>query len=98
MPRTRIPPDPLRQWPRRPLPPCLVSIATGPGSTLVARDSKKNESQFMGWSIPILRVSGIQLRIHVTFLLLIAWVALGSWSSAIFVLLLFLCVVLHEFG
>ena len=52
----------------------------------------------MGWSIPILRVSGIQLRIHVTFLLLIVWVALGSWSSAVFVLLLFLCVVLHEFG
>ena len=52
----------------------------------------------MGWSIPILRVSGIQLRIHVTFLLLIGYVALNSWSSAIFVLLLFLCVVLHEFG
>lgn len=52
----------------------------------------------MGWSIPILRVSGIQLRIHVTFLLLIVWVALTSVSSAIFMLLLFLCVVLHEFG
>lgn len=52
----------------------------------------------MGWSIPILRVAGIQLRIHVTFLLLIVWVALSSTSSAIFVLLLFLCVVLHEFG
>ena len=52
----------------------------------------------MSWSIPIIRIAGIQLRIHVTFLLLIAWVALGSASSAIFVLLLFLCVVLHEFG
>ena len=52
----------------------------------------------MSWSIPILRVAGIQLRIHITFLLLIAWVALGSASAAIFVLLLFLCVVLHEFG
>jgi Zn-dependent protease/CBS domain-containing protein len=52
----------------------------------------------MSWSIPIIRLAGIQLRIHVTFLLLIAWVALGSASAAIFVLLLFLCVVLHEFG
>ena len=52
----------------------------------------------MSWSIPILRISGIQLRIHVTFLLLIVWVALGSASAATFVLLLFLCVVLHEFG
>ena len=52
----------------------------------------------MSWSIPILRIAGIQLRIHITFLLLIVWVALGSTSAAIFVLLLFLCVVLHEFG
>ncbi|PYJ46749.1 MAG: site-2 protease family protein [Verrucomicrobia bacterium] len=61
----------------------------------------------MGWSIPIFRVAGIQLRIHVTFLLLIAWLAFGYYaqggsvaaaSRVIFVLLLFLCVVLHEFG
>ena len=52
----------------------------------------------MSWSIPILRVAGIQLRIHLTFLLLIVWVAVASVGAAIFVLLLFLCVVLHEFG
>src|SRR5437762_14107810 len=61
----------------------------------------------MGWSIPIFRVAGIQLRIHVTFLLLIAWLAFGYYaqggsvaaaSRVIFILLLFLCVVLHEFG
>jgi Zn-dependent protease/CBS domain-containing protein len=67
-------------------------------STSLARDSKTNEIHFMSWSIPILRVAGIQLRIHVTFLLLIGWLAIGSASAAIFVLLLFLCVVLHEFG
>jgi Zn-dependent protease/CBS domain-containing protein len=52
----------------------------------------------MSWSIPILRIAGIQLRIHITFLLLIVWVATVSADVAIFVLLLFLCVVLHEFG
>src|ERR1700720_5039044 len=52
----------------------------------------------MSWSIPIIRIAGIQLRIHITFLLLIAWIALGSASAVVFVLLLFLCVVLHEFG
>jgi len=61
----------------------------------------------MGWSIPILRVAGIQLRIHITFLLLIAWIAFayytqGGSSAAVggvlFILLLFTCVVLHEFG
>src|ERR671938_62452 len=61
----------------------------------------------MSWSIPILRIAGIQLRIHVTFLLLIGWLAVGYYTSGgsaaaasgvLFVLLLFLCVVLHEFG
>src|SRR6059036_3822202 len=61
----------------------------------------------MSWSLPIFRVAGIQLRIHITFLLLIAWLAFGYYaqggsavalSRVIFVLLLFLCVVLHEFG
>src|SRR2546429_7460007 len=61
----------------------------------------------MGWSLPIFRVAGIQLRIHITFLLLIAWLAFGYYaeggsavaaSRVIFVLLLFPCVGLHEFG
>src|SRR6266513_2121921 len=60
----------------------------------------------MSWSLPIFRIAGIQLRIHITFLLLIAWLAFGYYaqggsavaaSRVIFVLLLFLCVVLHEF-
>ena len=54
----------------------------------------------MGWSIPILRVAGIQLRMHITFLLLIAWIAFayytqGGSSAAVggvsFILLLFAC-------
>src|SRR5439155_26382497 len=60
----------------------------------------------MSWSLPIVRIAGIQLRIHITFLLLIAWLAFGYYSEGgsavaasrvIFILLLFLCVVLHEF-
>jgi Zn-dependent protease len=35
----------------------------------------------VGWSIPIFRVVGIQLRIHVTFLLLIAWIAFAYYSQ-----------------
>jgi len=58
----------------------------------------------MGWSIPILRVAGIQLRIHITFLLLIAWIAFAYYThgvssaavgAVLFILLLFACVVLH---
>src|SRR2546423_13576289 len=61
----------------------------------------------MSWSLPIFRIAGIQLRIHITFLLLIGWLAIGYYAQGgsamalgriLFVLLLFLCVVLHEFG
>jgi len=61
----------------------------------------------MKWSFPIARVLGIELRVHVTFFLLIifyGWLSYSSgglqeaaWAVA-FILLLFLCVVLHEFG
>src|SRR5437660_2167992 len=65
------------------------------------------EHKLMGWSLPIFRVAGIQLRIHVTFLLLIGWLAFGYYAEGVsataaarvvFILLLFVCVVLHEFG
>ena len=61
----------------------------------------------MGWSIPLGRVKGTSIRLHVTFLLLLAWFAAASYAeggraSALagvsFLVLLFLCVVLHEFG
>ncbi len=60
-------------------------------------------------SIKLFRLFGIQLELHVTFLLLVAWVAWSSWMdgggaiapviwSTAFVLLIFTCVVLHELG
>src|SRR6266513_1470347 len=61
----------------------------------------------MSWSLPIIRIAGIQLRIHITFLLLIVWLALGDYAEGgsaaaagcvFFILLLLACVVLHEFG
>ena len=61
----------------------------------------------MGWSIRVARVAGIEVKIHVTFLLLLAWIWFthyqnggteAAWQGVLFVLLLFACVVLHEFG
>src|ERR1700693_3466059 len=61
----------------------------------------------MGWSLPVFRIAGIQLRIHVTFLWLIGWLPFRYYEeggtaaaagSVFFILLLFACVVLHEFG
>ncbi len=62
----------------------------------------------MKWSWRIGRVAGIDVYMHATFLLLIGWVALSYWLQARtlaavlggvgFILALFACVVLHEFG
>jgi Zn-dependent protease len=61
----------------------------------------------MRWSFKVARVSGIEVKIHITFLLLLVWLAvvyyrMGGTAAAVdgvlFVCLVFLCVVLHEFG
>lgn len=61
----------------------------------------------MAWSIRIGSIGGTMIRVHVTFFLLLLWIAIayylqGGMQSAIqgvaFVLLVFLCVVLHELG
>jgi Zn-dependent protease/CBS domain-containing protein len=62
----------------------------------------------MGSSLRIARIAGIDVRVHVTFFLLLAWIGWSSWSvegtlaAALagvgFVLLVFAIVVLHELG
>jgi Zn-dependent protease/CBS domain-containing protein len=61
----------------------------------------------MRWSITIGRVGGTEVKIHITFILFLAWIAFSAWSrggaaaaldSTLFIVLLFACVVLHEFG
>lgn len=61
----------------------------------------------MTWSFTLGRLLGSELRVHVTFFLLLAWVGFatysaGGWAAAaenvLFVLALFACVVAHEFG
>lgn len=59
------------------------------------------------WSFSIGKVKGTSVRLHVTFLLFLLWVGIAGWFSAgpatalntvIFIALVFVCVVLHEFG
>jgi Zn-dependent protease len=62
----------------------------------------------MKWATKVGTFAGISVYVHTTFLMLIAWVAFAHWqtghsvSAAVqgvaFVLALFGCVVLHEFG
>lgn len=59
------------------------------------------------WSINLFRVCGIQLAVHVSFLLLLAYYGYDGWQaggliglcwSVGLVLLFFVCVILHELG
>lgn len=61
----------------------------------------------MFWSFSVVRFAGTTVRIHVTFLLLLAWIAVDSYfdgglsaasRTLIFVVAVFACVVAHEFG
>ncbi|MFC6687449.1 site-2 protease family protein [Jhaorihella thermophila] len=61
----------------------------------------------MAWSFPIGRLFGSELRIHVTFFLLLAWIGFATYTAegpeaalanVLFVVVLFACVVAHEFG
>jgi Zn-dependent protease/CBS domain-containing protein len=61
----------------------------------------------MSWSLNIGTIAGTAVRLHVTFLLFLGWIFAASWVAGgadaawrglIFLVLLFACVVAHEFG
>jgi stage IV sporulation protein FB len=61
----------------------------------------------MGWSFNVATIAGTTIRLHITFLLFLLWVFFASYASGgaqaasqslVFILLLFACVVAHEFG
>jgi stage IV sporulation protein FB len=61
----------------------------------------------MRWSLKVLRVAGIDVRMHFTFLLFLAWIGYAHYQEGgapaavqgvLFISLLFGCVLLHEFG
>jgi stage IV sporulation protein FB len=61
----------------------------------------------MAWSFPIARIFGSEIRIHVTFFLLLAWIGIAHYlqggppaavEGIAFIVAIFACVVLHELG
>ncbi len=63
--------------------------------------------QRMRWSLRIGSVGGTAILIHVTFLLFLAWLGAvyysrggieAAWQGTIFIVIIFLCVLLHELG
>jgi Zn-dependent protease/CBS domain-containing protein len=61
----------------------------------------------MPWSLTIGSIAGTKVRVHITFLLFLGWIFAASWVSEgpqaawaglAFMVLLFACVLAHEFG
>jgi stage IV sporulation protein FB len=61
----------------------------------------------MGWSVSIGSIAGTAVRIHITFVLFLVWIFVASWvqggpeaawNGLAFLILLFACVLAHEFG
>ena len=61
----------------------------------------------MGWSLNLGTIAGTTVRVHFTFLLLLVWIWLthyqiggtpAAWQGVAFIIAVFACVVLHEFG
>jgi Zn-dependent protease len=61
----------------------------------------------MGWSLNLGKILGIDVKVHLTFFLLLAWFAFiyyaqggagAALEGLIFIVLLFACVLLHELG
>ena len=61
----------------------------------------------MAWSVTLFRIAGSEIRIHLTFLLLLAWFGIAGYTAAgwagaigsiLFIIAVFACVVLHELG
>jgi stage IV sporulation protein FB len=61
----------------------------------------------MGWSLMLGRIAGTAVRIHITFLIFVLWIwgasyladgPAAAWNSLVFIILLFACVLAHEFG
>ena len=68
--------------------------------------SNRPKSARRRWSFPIVRVAGIQIRVHLTFFLLVplfAWAGTqaggpGVLGALVWLVVIFGCVVLHELG
>ena len=69
---------------------------------------KPAPNQSMKWSVKLGRFAGIDVFVHWTFLILLVWIFVAQWSASgepaaavravVFILAIFGCVVLHEFG
>lgn len=80
-----------------------MSVQTPPDGKTKKTEPEQPPASESGWALRILTVSGIPIRLHFTFLLLVLWLAvtgldMKAVAAIISVVGLFLCVALHELG
>jgi Zn-dependent protease len=78
------------------------------GRSIDAQNTTVDEDIAMPWSWKLGRIAGIDVYVHATFFMLVAWIGLIHWNESQnlaavvkgvgFILALFACVVMHEFG
>src|SRR5699024_2041118 len=68
---------------------------------------RRRRTRAMRWSYTVARIAGTDVKVHVTFLLLVGYIGYVEYRSfgpaealvtTLFFLAFFLCIVLHEFG
>jgi Zn-dependent protease len=86
----------------------LIRVNAGPPCHPEARRVGDRRKTALKWSAKLGRFAGIDVYVHVTFLLLLLWIGLVYWNETgslagvltglTLIILLFLCVLLHEYG
>ena len=73
----------------------------------VPSPQNKKDNEIMAWSFSLGKIAGTEVRIHITFLLLVAWFGVTAGikggqaeavSAVVFILAVFACVLAHEYG
>jgi Zn-dependent protease/CBS domain-containing protein len=88
--------------------PALASTTAASYLHVVRRfPARRQEAVPMFWSVNIGSIAGTSIKIHFTFLLFLVWIFVAGWAAGgapaawgglIFIVLLFVCVLAHEFG
>jgi Zn-dependent protease len=85
-----------------------LTYAPAPARPASPSPPRKARAERRRWSFHLGRLFGIELRVHFTFLLLLAWIGMSSWlqshdtalviEGVVYVICVFAIVVLHELG
>src|SRR3982074_342122 len=85
----------------------MLTTVNGPANRLRYESTLRRPEGLMSWSLNIGTIAGTAVRVHITFLLFLGWIFFASYvaegpedavASLLFMLLLFACVLAHEFG